>query len=233
MRPDRDPWSSGGEATRREVREIFARHATHAADPIAPAAERRSAVPGILRLPGRLWRLMPRWGRVATAALLVALATAVAVLLPQALENAAENRENVRQAAAANLEQIRQDLIESQRPRRAVLERPLTPAALAAEVGEDFRQRVESGELEGPVGPTTCRPVRPQPDRVAIVYTCVAERGSEKGVYLDRRLVSGYRFKARVVRATGAAAWCKENPRPLHADQEEFVIVPLSRACTG
>ena len=52
-------------------------------------------------------------------------------------------------------------------------------------------------------------------------------------MYLDRNLVSGYRFKARVVRASGAAAWCKENPRPLHADQEEFVVVPLSRACTG
>jgi hypothetical protein len=75
--------------------------------------------------------------------------------------------------------------------------------------------------------------VRPQPDPAAIVFTCVAERGREKGVYLDRKLVSGYRFKARVVRATGAAAWCKENPRPLHADQEEFVVVPLSRACTG
>jgi hypothetical protein len=230
MPPDRDPWSSGGEATRREVREIFARHADHAG---GPAAERRNAVPGVLRLPARLWRLMPSWGRFATGALLAALAAAVAVLLPQALETAADSREDQRRAAAANLEQIRQNLIESQRPRRAVLERPLTPAALAGVVGEDFRQRVESGELEGPAGPTTCRPVRPQPERVAIVFTCVAERGSEKGVYLDRKLVSGYRFKARVVRATGAAAWCKENPRPLHADQEEFVVVPLSRACTG
>jgi hypothetical protein len=27
--------------------------------------------------------------------------------------------------------------------------------------------------------------------------------------------------------------WCKENPPPLHGDQEEFVKVPVSRACTG
>jgi hypothetical protein len=233
MPPERDPWSSGGEATRREVREIFARHADHAGGPVAPAAERRSAVPGVLRLPGRLWRIMPTWGRVATGALLAALAVAVAILLPPALENAAENRENQRRAAAANLEQIRQDLIENQRPRRAVLERPLTPAALAAVVGEDVRQRVDSGELEGPAGPTTCRPVRPQPDPGAIVFTCLTERWSQEGAYLDRKLVSGYRFKGRVVRATGAAAWCKEHPRPLHGDQEEFVVVPLSRACTG
>jgi hypothetical protein len=233
MPPDRDPWSSGGEATRREVREIFARHATHAAGPAAPAPERRKAVPGVLRLPARLWQLMPRWGRIATGALLAALAAAVLVLLPPALDNAAENRENQRRAEAANLEEIRQSLIESQRPRRAVLSRPLSAEGLAAVVGADFERRVDSGELEGPVGPTTCRPVRPQPSPAAIVYTCVAERGNEKGAYLDRNLVSGYRFKGRVVRATGAAAWCKENPRPLHADQEEFVIVPLSRACTG
>jgi hypothetical protein len=52
-------------------------------------------------------------------------------------------------------------------------------------------------------------------------------------VYLDRDLVSGYRFRGRVNRATGAAAWCKQNPRLLHADQEEFVVVPVSRACIG
>ena len=29
------------------------------------------------------------------------------------------------------------------------------------------------------------------------------------------------------------AAWCKEHPQPLHADQEEFIKVAVSRACTG
>ncbi len=234
MAPNRDPWSSGGDATRREVREIFARHADRTAEaPAAEAEERRAAVPNLLRLPLRLWQLLPGWGRVAVGAFTVALAAAVAMLLPPALENAAENRESQRRAEAANLEQIRRDLIESQRPRRAVVPRPVTPAAIASAVQADFVQRVEDGDLEGPAGRTTCRPVRPQPDRVALVLTCIAERGEERGRYLDRNLVSGYRFKARVMRATGAAAWCKENPRPLHADQEEFVIVPLSRACTG
>ena len=36
-----------------------------------------------------------------------------------------------------------------------------------------------------------------------------------------------------MINDTGAVAWCKENPQPLHADQEEFVVVPLSKACTG
>ena len=170
---------------------------------------------------------------MALGALAVALAAAVAILLPAALENAAENRENTRRAEAANLEAIRRELVENQRPRRAVVPRPVTASGIAAAVDADFEQRVRDGDLEGPGGLTTCRPVRPQPDRVAIVFTCLAERGAERGRYLDRELVSGYRFRARVIRATGAAAWCKENPRPLHADQEEFVVVPLSRACTG
>jgi hypothetical protein len=226
-----DPWSSGGDATRREVREIFARHAGGA--PAAEAEERRAAVPSLLRLPARLWQLLPGWGRLAVTLLALALVAAVAVLLPPALENAAENRENERRAAAANLEEIRRGLVESQRPRRALVSRPVTSSGIAAAVQADFEQRVRDGDLEGPAGGTICRPVRPQPDPVALVFTCVAERGEERGRYLDRKLVSGYRFKARVVRATGAAAWCKENPRPLHADQEEFVVVPLSRACTG
>ena len=91
MPPDRDPWASGGDATRREVREIFARHADHTA--AAEPEERRAAVPSMLRLPARLWQLLPAWGRVAVGALAVVLGVAVAVLLPPALENAAENRE--------------------------------------------------------------------------------------------------------------------------------------------
>ncbi len=234
MCPDRDPWASGGDATRREVREIFARHADPSeATQAAGAEERRSAVPNLLLLPARLWRLMPRWGRFAVGALLVALAAAVAILLPAALENAADNREAERRAEAANLERIRRDLIESQRPRRAVLSRPVSAAGVEAALGADFARRVRAGELEGPAGPTTCRPVQPQREPSAIVFTCIAERGQGRGVYRDRNLVSGYRFRARVVPATGAAAWCKENPRPLHGDQEEFVVVPLSRACTG
>jgi hypothetical protein len=115
MAPDRDPWASGGDATRREVREIFAKHADRSGN--APAAERRSAVPNVLALPARLWRLMPGWGRLAVGALLAAVVATVAILLPPAIEKGAVNRENERRAEAANLEQIRRDLVESQRPR--------------------------------------------------------------------------------------------------------------------
>ena len=221
-----DPWSS--------VREIFAQHAERAASS-APGTEedRHRPLPGFLSLPGRLWRMLPRSGKVALGAFLVAVAVMLALLVPPALDNAGENRENQRRAAAANLERIRLELVEEQRPRRATLPLPPRAAALEAAVGTDFARRVRAGDLDGPAGETSCRPVEGRQTAGATVFTCLARQGTGSGVYGDRKLVSGYRFRARVVEATGAAAWCKENPQPLHADQEEFVVVPLSKACTG
>jgi hypothetical protein len=237
MAPDQDPWASGGDATRAEVRDIFARHAERSAEAgsagVGTDERRRSALPGVLLLPARIWQILPAAGKAGVAALFLALAVALALLLPPAFENASENRADVRRAEAAKLEQIRRQLIRDQRPRRAVVPVPVSTGALAAVVAEDFERRVRAGQLEGPAGPTTCRPVRPQREPGTLDFTCIAERGAKRGVYLDRELVSGYRFRGRVDRATGAAAWCKQNPQPLHADQEEFVVVALSRACIG
>ncbi len=100
-------------------------------------------------------------------------------------------------------------------------------------MGGDASRRVAQGDLKGPLGVTTCEPVRRSDvDSRAPVFSCLVEKGI-RGEYQGRDLVSGYRFRGRVKIASGQAAWCKENPRPLHPDQEEFVVVALSRACTG
>jgi hypothetical protein len=234
MHSEQEPWASGGQATRAEVREIFARHAKLAEPELAAARpERRKPLPTFLVVPARIWQILPVGGKLAAGALMLALAALAAVLVPPALENAAENRANTRRAEAANFELIRRNLVEDQRPRRAVVAVPVTAGGFAAVVGRDFERRVRAGQLGGPAGPTTCRPIRPQREPGTIAFTCLSERGPQRGAYRDRALVSGYRFRGRVDRATGAAVWCKENPQPLHADQEEFVVVPLSHACTG
>lgn len=170
-------------------------------------------------------------GKLAVSMLALGLAVLAALLVPSALETAAENQANERRLVAANLERIRRELVADQRPRRDVLSLGADPAAaLAVAVGADAARRVAHGDLKGPLGETTCAPV--QRSHVAPVFTCLVERGI-RGDYLGREIVSGYRFRGRVQPGTGRADWCKENPRPLHADQEEFVVVPLSRACTG
>jgi hypothetical protein len=232
-----NPWSGAGDSTRQEVRDIFAQHARVSAE--APAEERRRPLANLFRLPGQLWRLLPPLGKVAVGLALAGLAALAAVLVPPALENGSENRVNQRRAAAANLEEIRRRLVEDQRPRRATLSLPGNVTAteiarrVAPHVAADARHRARAGTLKGPIGRTSCRPVRRPQEAGSLVLSCLAEQFREAGAYRDRDIVSGYRFRARVIYATGQVAWCKENPRPLHPDQEEFVVVDLSRACTG
>jgi hypothetical protein len=234
-----NPWSGAGENTRQEVREIFAQHARASAEAVPRGEERRRPLPNLFRLPGQLWRLLPVWGKIAVGLLLAALAALATVLVPPALENAGENRANQRRAAAANFAEIRRRLVEDQRPRRATLSLPAgaVPAEIARlvapHVQADARTRARAGALDGPIEQTSCRPLRRSQEAGSLVLTCLAEQFREVDAYRDRDVVSGYRFRARVDLATGAVAWCKENPRPLHPDTEEFVVVDLSRACTG
>lgn len=233
------PWSGAGENTRQEVREIFAQHARASAQAEADAEERRRPLPNPFRLPGQLWSLLPPLGKVAVGLALAALVALAAVLVPPALENGRENRANQHRAAAANFAEIRRTLVEDQRPRRATLSMPANLVAaeiarrVALHVQADARNRVRAGTLEGPIGRTSCRPIRRTQEAGSLVLTCLAEQFREGDAYLDRDVVSGYRFRARFIYATGAVAWCKENPRPLHPATGEFVVVDLSRTCTG
>jgi hypothetical protein len=195
--------------------------------------ERRAPLPNFLTLPARGWRALSRGGRMIVLALAAALVALVVALVPPALENASQNEADERSAIAANRERIRRELVEQQRPRRARLSasEPVAPA-LAEHVRADARRRALAGTLDGPIGHTACERIRRTgEDPRYATFTCLVERG--RGTYRGRDLLLGYRFRGRVELASGRAVWCKENPPPLHADQEEFVKVPVSRACTG
>jgi hypothetical protein len=230
-----DLWSKGGEQTREDVRAIFAKHAAHGPAAAEPEQlERRATLPNFLKLPAHGWRLLGWRGRTVVVALGCAIVALAIILGPKAIDTGEENREIDRATRAANRERLRQELIEEQKPHTAQLkgDEPFA-AGLAAAVGADAERRVESGELTGPLRRTTCEPIhRTGEDPAFASFTCLAEIGSG-GVYQGRPLVSGYRFRGRVEKETGAAVWCKEEPRPLHPDQEEYIDVPLARSCTG
>lgn len=196
--------------------------------------ERRSPLPNFLTLPARGWRSLSRRGRMIVLALAAALLALAVALVPPALENASQNEANERAAIAANRERIRRELVQQQRPRLARLSasEPIAPA-LAEHVRADARRRAAAGTLDGPMGNTACERIRRTgEDPRYATFTCLVERG-ERGTYRGRDLLLGYRFRGRVELASGRAVWCKENPRPLHPDTEEFVTVPIARACTG
>lgn len=243
---DRDPWEAATDSARAEHRTIWTGY-----EPPTGADERRRPLPPFLLLPVRAWSSLSRTGRLVAAALLTALAAAVALTLPGALETGRTVRDTQRRDAAANLESIRRTLVADQRPRRHRLTarergrlrrgggastaagRGLVATAIAASVLADATARARAGTLPQRPERARCEPIRSGPPRPGTtLFSCLAET-PVSGSYQGRRMLKGYRFRARFEAGAGTFAWCKENPRPLHADQEEFVVVALSRACTG
>ena len=79
-----NPWSAAGSRAREEVREIFARHVAPPAPVDEAASGRRAPLPNVLRLPGRLWTMLPPLGKVAVGLVLGAAAALAVALLPPA-----------------------------------------------------------------------------------------------------------------------------------------------------
>ena len=121
--------------------------------------------------------------------------------------------------------QKKRDLREDQRPRRARIETGAAPApALEREITADVKARVRAGLLEGPVVATSCTPIGNAPG----AFHCFTLSSRRKST---RTIESGYRFSAKANLATGALAWCKRNPRPLHPETEDFLVLPVSKDC--
>ena len=244
-----DLWESAGDATRAEVREIFARRAT---DGPPGDSERRQPLPGVLGLPRRAWRgLSPGWRRVVVV-LGVLLLAGLAVAIPAAVRTGNEVTEAAREADARAEAARRRELIEDQRPRSvpvgaAVVNEVrrlggLTNPAAAAIVGArmedgitaDVQSRIRAGLLDGPVRDTECRPVRDRLAREAS-YNCftLSDRRDFRAQVLPpskAELSVGYRFSGRADLAAAQLFWCKENPPPLHPTSV-VVKVPQSTRC--
>ena len=60
-------------------------------------------------------------------------------------------------------------------------------------------------------------------------FTCFTVQRTDETI--DATLDTGYGFRAKADLEARTFAWCKLNPRPIHADQEEFIRIELSREC--
>jgi hypothetical protein len=244
-----DLWGSAGDATRAEVREIFARRA--ASGPPGES-ERRHPLPGVLGLPRRAWRgLSPGWRRVVVV-LGVLLLAGLAIAIPAAVRTGREVADAARQADARAKAARRRELIEDQRPRSVPvgaavvhevrrlggLRNPAAAAIVGAlmedGVTADVQSRIRAGLLEGPASDTECRPVSDRRAREA-GYNCftLSDRRDFPEDVLPRvhaQLSVGYRFLGHADLAAGRLVWCKENLPPLHPTS--FIVkVPMSPRC--
>jgi len=206
--------------------------------PPAQPADRYEPLPGLLGLPGHLFRkLSPRGRRVAVGlgvVLLAALAATAIVAGPRIAESnrerAAEQRRDERRAAAAE----RARLAAEQRPRTGVLGAGGAAAAIAGveqAITRDGRARVATGELRTPVQRADCRALGRADGRVVLACTAItSDVAPSPGV---RGVTIGYPYRAAVAPATGRYGLCKTSGRPAAGMLTRDAPVELPRACGG
>jgi hypothetical protein len=200
-------------------------------------------LPGLLSLPGFLYRKLGARGRLAVkvgvGVLLVGVTVASVVLLPRIAESNRERAAKERRDAAAALAERRRKLIAEQRPQRGRADPSLSPAALVQQVEEqvlaDARARAVAGKLSGPAAKRVeCERIGhgqdPKLDRV--VYDCVAVTSDLPTIDNSRGGVIGHPFRAVIHFSTGRFAWCKVSGRPNEGDIASRALLAIPRACS-
>jgi hypothetical protein len=220
-------------------------------EPDRRQAERYEPLPGVVELPGWIWRKLGRRGRIAVLASLLAVAALAAALAPGILESKEEQAETERRQRAERRALLIRRLEAEQRPRfrrssavappgagaeerlgaRATLMDELSAALLA-----DARRRVRRGDLDGPIRRVGCEPFPRTVDGVGADqdlsrrrgrYSCVAVTAEfEAGV----EGVIGHQYRVEVDFDSGRYAFCKISGQA-GPSREQLVTTP--RACGG
>ena len=212
--------------------------------------ERYEPMPGLLDLPGWLWRRMPP---VAKGALVVAFVSLIAVALiigPDIRESKSQRekaeqqqRERARQANEARLRR-------EQRPRfvngpaatSGVPARRRLVDAASASVLVDARRRVATGELRGPIQGVDCEPF---PRNVAGIgaddstelrygrYACIAVTARFEETENTSGGLLGQAYRLRIDFDTGRYAFCKIAGRPGEGQLKRHLGVTTPVECGG
>ncbi|HEX6584558.1 MAG TPA: hypothetical protein VF056_13225 [Thermoleophilaceae bacterium] len=212
--------------------------------------ERYEPMPGIIDLPGWIWRRLPPVARVGLVVALVAL-IAVAVAIGPGIRESKSERERAEQqqrqrALAAREAGIRRE----QRPR--FVNGPPATAGVGARrrlldeadrsVLEDARQRAAAGQLRGPIRRVDCEPF---PRNVAGVgaedstelrfgrYACLAVTAD----FLESEATTGgqlgHPYRLRIDFDTGRYAFCKIAGRPAEGQLKRRLGVTVPPVCGG
>ncbi len=203
-------------------------------------ADRYEPLPGVLELPGWLFRRLSRRGKLATGLLIglavAGLAVAAAILVPMITDNKREDRARERrEAAQARRERVAQ-LTREQRPHTGTLPAASATAAsspideLQRLVLADAMARVRSGELDTPVKRVECRHLDGTRD---VIFACEAVTSDIPGGEVSRGGRIGYPYRARVHLDSGRFAFCRIAGRPGEGSLGTGVSVPLSAVCGG
>ena len=209
----------------------------------APPNDRYEPLPGLLSLPGFLYRKLGSRGRLAVKVggtlFIVAAIAATIVLAPRIAESnrdrKAEERREAEAALAARVRRLRAE----QRPQRgsaaAGASRTAVVSALEAGILADARARAARGRLHGPAAKrVNCEPLAgADPAAARVAYDCIAVTSDlPSGETLPGGVV-GHPFRAVANFAAGRFTWCKVSPRPGEGSiSRKDLIVRIPRACS-
>ena len=198
-------------------------------------------LPGLLSLPGFLYRKLGPGGRMAVklggGLFVVGLTVAAIVLLPRIAETNRAREASERRAAAEALAETRRRVVAEQRPHRARASADASRGAVLAELEDrilaDARARVAAGRLRGPAPKRVqCElPTGADAGASRVPYDCTAVTSDLPSIGGSSRGVIGHPYRAVVRYSTGRLTWCKVSGRASSALASK-AVPPLPRACS-
>jgi hypothetical protein len=216
--------------------------------------DRYEPMPGIVDLPGWLWRRMGRTARLTALGALIVLVAAAAALVPVILESKEDQAEADRRDRAERRAELIRRLETEQRPRHRRSSSVAPPGAapseqlraraalvdeLGAEILADARARVRRGELDGPIRRVECEPFPRSVDAVGAHeqlgrrtgrYACVAVTAEFGTGEVGATGVIGHQYRTMADFETGRYAFCKVSGQA-GPSREQLVTTP--RVCGG
>jgi hypothetical protein len=212
--------------------------------------DRYEPMPGIIDLPGWIWRRLPPPAKVGLVVALVAL-VAVAVAIGPDIRQSRSEREQAEQRQRERAEAAREARIRrQQRPRfvngpqatSGVTARRRLLDSASASVLADARRRVAAGRLRGPIRSIDCEPF---PRNVGGVgaedstelrfgrYACLAVTAEFKETESTSGGVLGHPYRMRIDFDTGRYAFCKIAGRPAEGQLKRDLGVTVPPVCGG
>jgi hypothetical protein len=212
--------------------------------------DRYEPLPGLLQLPGFVWRRLPFPARVAVVAAALA-AVIAAILLAPVIQRSREEHARTEAAERARIQRL--DLERTrreQRPRFArgapagtdLGARRLLVSSAVTSIRADASTRAAAGEFNGPIMRVDCEPYPPTvgrtpadeiPSRRIGRYACLAVTSEIPATSGNRGGTLGHPYRARIDFQSGRYAFCKVRGRPGELAIRSFPSVPLPPACGG
>jgi hypothetical protein len=212
--------------------------------------ERYEPMPGLLGLPGWVWRKMPPVAQVGLVLAFVGL-IALALIIGPGIRESKSEREKAEQQERLRARQAREARIRrEQRPRFAsgpaatsgVPARRRLVGAASASVLADARRRVEAGTMDGPIEDVDCEPF---PRNVAGVgaedstdqrygrYACLAVTARFERSESTTGGLLGHAYRVRVDFDSGRYAFCRIAGRPAEGQLKRRLGPTVPAECGG